>query len=536
MAKQIKARKHALRKMITSAVLAGTAITTIGGAMGATTVEADVATKEEIAEKIINGYGRLSEATLRKILSIHGGSPLAQDRELAPILVQKAKDELFRRIEEYKAEITGYEKLAHSTANAHSTVLQELNEKKLEVINKEKTIKAKETEIEKTKTDLVKANELSDRKSEEIKNVREALNRVSVQSSRLLSKEISEKNDLKNQLKAAREVSDLLHKSLTATNDNLLKLQEQIEQTEAETNQKIADIEAKLADADFDNMELLTLKDELVKELEASQHALETLKGSYYQLANEKETLVKQIAEKDTKIAELEAGNAELTATVADLTKALEAAKKEAEENPALKAKVAELEKALAEAKGLEAKVAELEKDLEKSQAEAKDLETKLAETKAELEKVQAEKAELEATIETMKKEHAEELDKLNALLAEKEKLNEELNKMIADLKKELENQANLSNEEKAQLKAELEKLKQELAAKINMPMGNTKGMANGAGNAQTQANNGQNNTVKNQLPSTGDKAGNPFFTASAIAVMVGAGTLAYGRKRKEEE
>lgn len=107
---------------------------------------------------------------------------------------------------------------------------------------------------------------------------------------------------------------------------------------------------------------------------------------------------------------------------------------------------------------------------------------------------------------------------------------------MIADLKKELENQANLSNEEKAQLKAELEKLKQELAAKINMPMGNTKGMANGAGNAQTQANNGQNNTVKNQLPSTGDKAGNPFFTASAIAVMVGAGTLAYGRKRKEEE
>ncbi|XCY69980.1 hypothetical protein ABG808_07830 [Streptococcus iniae] len=42
MAKQIKARKHALRKMITSAVLAGTAITTIGGAMGSvTTVKAD---------------------------------------------------------------------------------------------------------------------------------------------------------------------------------------------------------------------------------------------------------------------------------------------------------------------------------------------------------------------------------------------------------------------------------------------------------------------------------------------------------------
>ncbi|XCY69981.1 LPXTG cell wall anchor domain-containing protein [Streptococcus iniae] len=60
--------------------------------------------------------------------------------------------------------------------------------------------------------------------------------------------------------------------------------------------------------------------------------------------------------------------------------------------------------------------------------------------------------------------------------------------------------------------------------------------MANAAGNAQTPANNGQNNAVKNQLPSTGDKAGNPFFTASAIAVMVGAGTLAYVRKRKEEE
>lgn len=58
--------------------------------------------------------------------------------------------------------------------------------------------------------------------------------------------------------------------------------------------------------------------------------------------------------------------------------------------------------------------------------------------------------------------------------------------------------------------------------------------MANG--NAQAPTNNGQNNTVKNQLPSTGEEAANPFFTASAIAVMVGAGTLAYGRKRKEEE
>lgn len=63
MAKQIKARKHALRKMITSAVLAGTAITTIGGAMGSVKsvyalpkIEEEVSTglNKIIAERRIN--------------------------------------------------------------------------------------------------------------------------------------------------------------------------------------------------------------------------------------------------------------------------------------------------------------------------------------------------------------------------------------------------------------------------------------------------------------------------------------------------
>ncbi|VGQ38934.1 lactoferrin binding protein [Streptococcus pyogenes] len=40
MPKTIKARRHALRKAVTAAVLMGTAVTTVGGALGTTTVKA----------------------------------------------------------------------------------------------------------------------------------------------------------------------------------------------------------------------------------------------------------------------------------------------------------------------------------------------------------------------------------------------------------------------------------------------------------------------------------------------------------------
>ncbi|WMB29417.1 LPXTG cell wall anchor domain-containing protein [Streptococcus didelphis] len=64
---------------------------------------------------------------------------------------------------------------------------------------------------------------------------------------------------------------------------------------------------------------------------------------------------------------------------------------------------------------------------------------------------------------------------------------------------------------------------------------GNNNGSTAPNANMNKDANhNGQANPNKQELPSTGDSAANPFFTAAAMTVLVGAGALVAGRKRKE--
>ncbi|HEP1278040.1 TPA: hypothetical protein VB481_001462 [Streptococcus pyogenes] len=70
MPKTIKARKHALRKAVTAAVLMGTAVTTVGGALGTTTtVKAE---ETEVLEAIANRMvtEKITDEWLAKLLNI----------------------------------------------------------------------------------------------------------------------------------------------------------------------------------------------------------------------------------------------------------------------------------------------------------------------------------------------------------------------------------------------------------------------------------------------------------------------------------
>lgn len=187
--------------------------------------------------------------------------------------------------------------------------------------------------------------------------------------------------------------------------------------------------------------------------------------------------------------ADLEAANANITTLQEELVDVKADVDKLSEEKAAA-------DQALAEAN---ARVSNLEQEIVAANNRVADLEAQLAEKTAELDMVKADKAELEAKVK-----------ELQSLLEQKDHNN-------------------------ADLQAEIKRLKQELADKfkdLSQPRAKTPQASNSV--AKQKASRPAAKPA-GQLPSTGEDAANPFFTAAAVAIMTGAGLVTVMPKRQKD-
>ncbi|WP_259463206.1 hypothetical protein [Streptococcus iniae] len=198
MAKQIKARKHALRKMITSAVLAGTAITTIGGAMGSvTTVKAD-SDRLTLEEKM---------EALRKVVT----------RE---VLIGYANNNprfgFWMSLQQLEKEIDKTQRLTWENKRMEETLkskVERINEAGVLLSKKQKDLneaEAKITDLNSKQTDLTNQKEQVEK---ELKDTKDKLKDSIANASRIAEHEAIRSAGLENQVKSLRDVT----KSLVST-------------------------------------------------------------------------------------------------------------------------------------------------------------------------------------------------------------------------------------------------------------------------------------------------------------------------------
>lgn len=204
----------------------------------------------------------------------------------------------------------------------------------------------------------------------------------------------------------------------------------------------------------------------------------------------EKLAEIDQLTQDKAKAAsDLETANANITTLQEELAGVKADVDKLSEEKAAA-------DQALAEAN---ARVSNLEQEVAAANNRVADLEAQLAEKTAELDMVKADKAELEAKVK-----------ELQSLLEQKDHNN-------------------------ADLQAEIKRLKQELADKfkdLSQPRAKTPQASNSV--AKQKASRPAAKPA-GQLPSTGEDAANPFFTAAAVAIMTGAGLVTVMPKRQKD-
>lgn len=305
-----------------------------------------------------------------------------------------------------------------------------------------------------------------------------------------LVKKDAELEQVKDREKEASEAKVKLEAQLEETALTLAAKEKELEDVKAQSSEMTQELSDKLAAAEADKARAIQVSTELANKLAAKTAEAEKLMQNVDSLGRLVESAKREMTEKLAEIEQLTAdkakADAELAAandTIASLQADLEKAK-------------SELEKQKAES---DAKVAELEKEVEAAKAEVADLKAQLAKKEEELEAVKKEKEALEAKIEELKKAHAEELSKLKEMLENKDHAN-------------------------ADLQAEINRLKQELAGKIQ---------SLSQGGRASQTNPGSTTAKAGQLPSTGESV-NPFFTIAALTVIAGAGMAVVSPKRKE--
>lgn len=344
------------------------------------------------------------------------------------------------------------------------------------------------------------------------------------ESSLKLTKAYKITKDLADQLSNVKQQRD---KAFKVSKD----LADKLSNAEASRDKAFAvskDLADKLSSAEASRDKAFAVSKDLADKLAAKTAEAEKLMQNVGSLDRLVESAKREMAEKLAEIDQLTADKAKADAelatandTIASLQTELEKVKTELAVSERLiesgKREIAELQKqkdasdkALAESQAnvaelekqkaaSDAKVAELEKEVEAAKAEVADLKAQLAKKEEELEAVKKEKEALEAKIEELKKAHAEELSKLKEMLENKDHAN-------------------------ADLQAEINRLKQELADRI-------KSLSQGG--RASQANPGSTTAKAGQLPSTGESA-NPFFTIAALTVIAGAGMAVVSPKRKE--
>lgn len=533
--------KHALRKAVTAAVLAGTAFSSLGGFAGAvTTVKA-----EEFTDKYYPKMNKMDEEDLLRLS--------AESKKDVPAI-----RELLKRMttESIHALLVGLDSshISYSEESGFNNLLRKFgsmnNDDPSDWTHYKSGVSLASIIVQEVRSRLNEKDELD----EELSNKKEELQKLTEK----IEKTIKEKENL--------------NKEITEKNSEISKMEEELSEKEkeiAENKEELADALGELFDAEetIDKKEA-KVKD-LTEKLDASRKEHEALAKEFAesQKGYEKELADKHnaLGEAEKRNADLEAGNKELKENLEmaegisdDLQKKVMKAEQEMKEISAQleaeKAKLAEVKEAndkLTEerdaAKKEAEKVPELEEQVEKlveeitaAKKEAEELQEKAEALEKDFEAVKADKEKLEAEIARMKEDHQKEVDALNALLADKEKMLKNLQDQLDKAKEEAMKNEQMSQEEKAKLQAELDKAKQELADKIkdmpNKVAPQAEGKANAGQAAPNQNNQAQANQAKNanNLPSTGDKPVNPLLVASGLSLMIGAGAFVYAGKRKK--
>lgn len=504
--------KHALRKAVTAAVLAGTAFSSLGGFAGAvTTVKAEeyndvyknyidddnvlinlvksIREKnlhgKELEEEILNLLKLFSTEKLNLLLLELGNEGFEAGNNIEFSLIKMVVFELSRRAKESENLNFELSKKNEELKEKEGELLEVLKEKRhveSELDEKKSEISKKESELSEIETELSENNEELTDALKELYNAKE---KIDEKKSKI--KDLTEKLDnLEKELgENDKKLSEAAKQNFDLSNENK-ELKENLEMAEGITE----DLQKKA-------LELETAKKELEAELKVEKEALEAEKA---------------------KLADSEKANEKLT-------EERDAAKKEAEKVPEL-----------------EEQVEKLVEEITAAKKEAEDLQAKAEALEKDFESVKAEKEKLEAEIAKMKEDHQKEVDALNALLADKETMLKNLQDQLDKAKEEAMKNEQMSQEEKAKLQAELDKAKQELAEKIKDMPNKVAPQAEGKANAgqaapnQNQNNQAQANQAKNanNLPSTGDKPVNPLLVASGLSLMIGAGAFVYAGKRKK--
>lgn len=548
-----KHRKHALRKAVTAAVLAGTAFSSLGGFTGAvTTVKADDTISKEIstligliADKNLGsnyGLGKTPEKVLKEIkeylstLSVETLTKLINGFDdgrydypnntlstlsgflgtfnseneylrraisLRGLLVDEITDrinkkrELEEDISEKEIELKNKEEEILSTLRKIRHIESELDEKNTEISNKEQELNDKEAELKDNKEELM-----------------DALNDLYNAEGTIEEKEAKVK-DLSEKLDASRKEHEALAKEFAESQKGYEK--------------ELADKHNALGEAEKQNQDLTNENKELKENLGTAEEITNDL---------QKKVMNAEKAMKEIE-AELKAEKESLEAEKAKLAEAKEANEKLSEERDAAKKEAEKVPE-------LEEQVEKLVEEITAAKKEAEDLQAKSEGLEKDFEAVKAEKEVLEAEIAKLKEDHQKEVDALNALLTDKEKMLKNLQDQLDKAKEEAMKNEQMSQEEKAKLQAELDKAKQELAEKIKDMPNKVAPQAEGKANAgqaapnqnqnQNQNNQAQANQAKNanNLPSTGDKPVNPLLVASGLSLMIGAGAFVYAGKRKK--
>lgn len=527
----MKHRKHALRKAVTAAVLAGTAFSSFGGVLGTVTSYA----KEKDSELIKKELDNLQEFVVKKVAEkkvaeygLNGKEEKIEERileETKKFLETLSADTLGELVSHMDNGRFGYpyEKL-HTYSSVFGTyrnndkndwkqnslslislIIKEIENRVNQNENRKKELLEKTAEVEQLKgreTDLEKE-----------KSKLEDLAREAKIKSQQQEKDLKSAQD---QLEAYAESTENLSKQILDQDEENTGLKEELKKTKAESEAKLASLEERLEEATLEFENARQEYDKLLAEEESRKQ----------ELMKENEDLKENLATAETFFNEARVKLEAAEKAKADLASELEKAKADLAE---VEAKLAEADKVKVE---LEAKVATLTEELEEAKVEAEKLEAKVEVLAKELAEVKAEKEALQAEIDKLKEEHQKEIDALNAILAEKDKLIKGLEEEVAKAKEEAEKNAQMSAEEKAKLQKELDQAKKDLADMLNkMP---NKVEPHTGGTAQAGQNNAAANNNAEHLPSTGEKAVNPLLVASGLSLIIGAGAYTYAAKRKK--
>lgn len=548
-----KHRKHALRKAVTAAVLAGTAFSSLGGFAGAvTTVKAEEHKGSSIydflVEKIVERGGLEHSEHLR----FKSDEEILKDiREfLKTISVEELKG-LVLDLDNFRATYT-FSNLKHyndnlgsfrddsgdfyqNGLNLISLLIQEVNNRIDQNDERKKIISEKEEKLKEYsefEKELKRYNEKLEKliieNNKKIETQEEELNKKNKELEENRDKLADAYENIENIKKDVEEkeasVKDLSEK-LETSKKNHAELAKEFADSQKGYEKELADKHTALGEAEKRNADLEAGNKELKENLEMAEGISDDLQKKIMKAEQE----VKELS------AQLEAEKEALEAEKAKLAEAKEANEKLSEERDAAKKEAEKVPE-------LEEQVEKLVEEITAAKKEAEELKAKAEGLEKDFEAVKAEKEALEAEIAKLKEDHQKEVDALNALLADKEKMLKSLQEQLDKAKEEAMKNEQMSQEEKAKLQAELDKAKQELAEKIKDMPNKVAPQAEGKANAgqaapnQNQNNQAQANQAKNanNLPSTGDKPVNPLLVASGLSLMIGAGAFVYAGKRKK--